>query len=70
MPDSLSGMADQQRLIAAWDAAEEDAYGSESDSTLGNERAYAINLYLGKNVDPVPEGRSSVIDRSVMETKW
>lgn len=64
-------MPDLDRLLAAIDAEEADAYGSDSDSQLAAERAYAINLYLGKNVDPVMEGRSSVIDRSVFETvEW
>lgn len=64
-------MPDLDRLLAAIDAEEQDAYGSDSDSQLAAERAYAINLYLGKNVDPVMEGRSSVIDRSVFETvEW
>jgi|SRR6185436_11049265 len=64
-------MPDTQRLLAAIDAEEADAYGSDSDGQLAAERAYAINLYLGKNVDPVMEGRSSVIDRSVFETvEW
>jgi hypothetical protein len=61
-------MPDTQRLLNAIDAAEEDAYGSDSDSVLATERAYSINLYLGKNVDPVQDGRSTAIDRTVMET--
>jgi hypothetical protein len=65
-------VADQDvRLLAAINAAEEDSYGSDNDSQLANDRAYSIGLYLGKNYDPVMEGRSSVIDRSVFETvEW
>jgi hypothetical protein len=69
MPDSKKDAV--TRLNAVIDAAEEDSYGSESDSQLANDRAYAINLYLGKNVDPVMEGRSSAVDRAVFETvEW
>src|SRR6476620_4499053 len=64
-------MQDNDRLISAIDAAEEDSYGADTDSQLAADRAYSIGLYLGKNYDPVPEGRSSVIDRSVFETiEW
>lgn len=70
MPD-LSKAEKDERLLAVIDAAESDSYGSDSDSQLANDRAYAINLYLGKNVDPVMEGRSSVLDRAVFETiEW
>jgi len=62
---------DNDRLISAIDAAEQDSYGADSDSQLASDRAYSIGLYLGKNYDPVPEGRSAVIDRSVFETiEW
>lgn len=62
---------DDERLLSAIDAAEEDAYGSDQDSQLSAERALAIDLYLGKDIDPPPPGRSSVIDRSVYETiQW
>jgi len=60
-----------ERLIAAIDAAEADAYGSEQDSILSAERARAIDLYNGRDIDPAPIGRTSVIDRSVFETvQW
>ncbi len=62
-------MADLDKLIAAIDRAEENAYGD--DGELSAERAYSIQLYLGQNVDPAPDGRSQVTDRSVFETiQW
>lgn len=62
---------DTDGLISAIDTAAESAYGEDMSGPLSSDRAYAINLYLGKNVDPVPEGRSSVVDRSVFETiQW
>lgn len=61
-------MADLERLIQAIDAAEQSAYGSESDSDLQTDRALAIEFYHGRNVEPAPEGRSQVSDRTVFET--
>lgn len=62
---------DKDLLISYIDAAEQSSYSSERDSQLSTDRAFAIDLYNGTNVDPVPEGRSSVIDRSVFETiQW
>lgn len=62
---------DNELLIAAIDAAEQTAYSSEGDTQLASDRAYAIDMYLGKNLEPAPEGRSQVIDRSVYETiQW
>lgn len=62
---------DNEALIAAIDAAEQSAYSSEGDSQLASDRAYAIDMYLGKNLEPAPEGRSQVVDRSVFETiQW
>lgn len=62
---------DEDALIAAIDAAEQSSYSSEGDSQLSSDRAYAIDLYNGKNLEPAPEGRSQVIDRSVFETiQW
>jgi hypothetical protein len=64
-------MADVDKLIAAIDAAEENAYGSDNDGGLAADRALLINLYIGQNVDPAPTGRSQVVDRSVFETiQW
>lgn len=62
---------DFDKLIGAIDAAESGAYGSDSDGDLANERAAAIDYYLGKNVEPAPDGRSQVVDRAVYETiQW
>jgi hypothetical protein len=64
-------MPDLDKLLAAIDAAEENAYGSDTDGGLAQDRALAINLYLGQNTDPAPTGRSQVTDRAVFETiQW
>lgn len=61
-------------LIAAIDDADNRSYGSNLSNLtaeLSKERALSIDLYLGKNVDPAPEGQSNVIDRTVFETvQW
>lgn len=61
-------------LIAAIDDADNRSYGSNLSNLtaeLSAQRALAIDLYLGKDVDPPPEGQSSVIDRTVFETvQW
>jgi hypothetical protein len=62
---------DNELLLAAIDAAEQSSYSSDGDTQLSTDRAYAIDMYLGKNLEPAPEGRSQVIDRSVFETiQW
>lgn len=62
---------DNELLIAAIDAAEQNSYSSEGDSQLATDRAFAIEMYLGKNLEPAPTGRSQVVDRSVFETiQW
>jgi hypothetical protein len=64
-------VADLERLIQAIDAAEQSAYGSDSDSDLQTDRALSIDFYHGRNVEPAPEGRSQVSDRTVFETiQW
>lgn len=64
-------MADQERLLAAIDAAAERAYGSDNDSDLADDRALLIRMYQGENVEPAPTGRSQVVDRSIFETiQW
>jgi hypothetical protein len=64
-------MPDTDRLLAAIDAAEANSYGSDTDGDLSAERAKAVDHYLGKNVEPAPDGRSQVVDRSVYETiQW
>ncbi len=62
---------DNDLLISYIDAAEQSSYSSENDTQLSSDRALAIDLYNGTNVDPVPAGRSNVVDRSVFETvQW
>ncbi len=64
----------EMELIAAIDDADNRSYGSNLSNltaALSAERALNIDLYLGKNVDPAPEGQSNVIDRTVFETvQW
>lgn len=59
---------DEQKLLAAIDAARENSYGSDEQSSLAAKRARWIEAYLGLNTNPAPEGRSQVVDRSVYET--
>lgn len=60
---------DLDKLIGAIDAAEAHSYGFYDD--LSNERALAIRYYQGENVEPGPDGRSQVVDRSLYETiQW
>jgi hypothetical protein len=46
---------DNELLIAAIDAAEQNSYSSEGDSQLSADRAFAIDMYLGKNLEPAPK---------------
>jgi hypothetical protein len=66
-------MSDED-LIVAIDDAESRSYGSAlfaRSVELTAERALAIDLYLGRDVDPAPDGQSSVTDRTVFETiQW
>lgn len=55
-------------LLNAIDRAAETAYGSDEKGELATDRAAAIDMYLGRNTNPAPEGRSQVSDRSVFET--
>jgi len=61
-------------LNAAIDDSDNRSYGSNLSNltaALSAERALNIDLYLGKNVDPAPDGQSNVIDRTVFETvQW
>lgn len=59
---------DEVALWAAIDAGKDNSYGSDEHSELGIRRAQALEAYLGLNVNPAPEGRSQVVDRSVYET--
>ncbi|MGH7745699.1 MAG: portal protein, partial [Candidatus Dormibacteria bacterium] len=65
---------DESALIAAIDDSDNRSYGSNLSNltaALSAERALAIDLYLGKDVDPAPAGQSTVIDRTVFETvQW
>ena len=65
---------DEVALIAAIDDSDNRSYGSNLSNLtaqLSAERALNIQLYLGENVDPAPEGQSNVIDRTVFETvQW
>lgn len=59
---------DYTELLQAIDAAEQESYGSDTDAQLPNDRARAIDYYLGRGIAAAPEGRSQVVDRSVYET--
>lgn len=59
------------KLIGVIDSAEQNSYGADTEGLLGQDRADAIEYYLGKNVEPNEAGRSQVVDRSVYETiQW
>lgn len=58
-------------LVNAIDEAASTAYGSDTWGDLSNQRALAIDFYLGRNTSPAPDGRSQVVDRTVYETiQW
>lgn len=62
---------DEEDLLNAIDAFEERSYGGEQDGELQQQRALSIEYYLGNNVEPGPDGRSQVVDRTVFETvQW
>src|SRR5258706_9482431 len=65
---------DDVALNSAIDDADNRAYGSNLSNltaAMSADRALNISLYLGKNVDPAPDGQSNVIDRTVFETvQW
>lgn len=73
-PPQTGKPMDEAALVAAIDDADNRAYGSALSNltaALSAERAINIDLYLGKNLDPAPEGQSNVIDRTVFETvQW
>lgn len=59
----------EREILAAIDAQAERAFGS--DSTLDDERAQAIDYYLGRPIGNEVEGRSQVVTRDVLETvEW
>src|SRR6185437_12535192 len=69
---SLQDQTEQDRdLINAIFEASQSGYGSETWGDLANQRALAIDYYVGRNITPAPDGRSQVIDRTVYETiQW
>jgi hypothetical protein len=63
--------ATNEDLLAAIDAFAEVAYNADNSDLLSTDRQLAIERYLGKNIEPAPEGRSQIRDRSVFETiEW
>lgn len=61
---------DNDRLVGAIDDAEEHSYGSDTNNELSAQRSKSIDYYLGK-MPPAPDGRSSVVDRTVFEAiQW
>lgn len=75
MPDGDFSLGSQseadQELVKAIFEASSTGYGSEIWGDLANQRALAIDYYLGRNITPAPDGRSQVIDRTVYETvQW
>lgn len=73
-PQSAVKAMDDVALIAAIDDAANRSYGSDISNLsaqLSKERALSVELYLGNNLDPAPEGQSNVVDRTVFETiQW
>jgi len=65
-------MPDITKLNAAIDAYAEQSHGSMTDGgELSRQRGIALERYAGVNLDPAPEGRSQVVDRTVFETtQW
>jgi hypothetical protein len=74
MPDGSIRPENDQRdveFIAAIRSAESLAYGSDEESSLGFERARAIDDYLGRPYGNEVEGRSQVVSRDVYDTiEW
>jgi hypothetical protein len=74
IPNTGMKPMDDVALNSAIDDADNRSYGSNLSNLtaeLSAQRALNIDLYLGKNVDPAPEGQSNVIDRTVFETvQW
>ena len=60
-----------QVLLGVIDAFADSAYGSSNTPQLSVERSLSIERYLGRNINPAPEGRSQVRDRTTFETiEW
>lgn len=65
-----SNQKNAEDLLSAIDAASANAYGS-GDGALSESRAIAIDMYLGRNIDPADEGRCQAISRDVFDTiEW
>jgi hypothetical protein len=61
---------DYDKLYNAIQRAEETSYGGD-EGQLAEDRAAAIDAYLGRNTMPAPDGRSQIVDRTVYETiQW
>ena len=58
---------DKDLLLRAIDSAEAGAFGADLGDELSASRAAALDAYLGVNVNPAPEGRSQVVDRTLFE---
>lgn len=65
-------MPDIDKLNNTIDAFADQAIGSYSEGgELKRQRTLALDSYVGKNIEPAPEGRSQVVDWSVFETiQW
>jgi len=65
-------MPDTDKLIAAIDSYSASAIGGSGLTTQGGElsrqRSLALDAFAGKNIEPAPEGRSQVTDRTLFET--
>jgi len=58
-------------FLSAIQSAESLAYGSQEESSLGEERSRAIDDYLGRPYGNEVEGRSQVVSRDVYDTiEW
>lgn len=61
-------------LLNAIEAAETESYGSgdySMDGSLSDDRASAIDAYLGKNTNPAPDGNSQIVSRDLFDTiEW
>ena len=60
----------EREILAAINAKAQKAYGSDT-TNLDNERAQALDYYLGRPFGNEVEGRSQVVTRDVLETvEW
>lgn len=69
--DQENDIPDDSLFLAAIKNAEQNAYGSDGDTSLDAERARSIDDYLGREYGNEVEGRSQVISRDVYDTiEW